>query len=287
MRAKLGLCLVVLIWGATFPVVKSALSGISPMAFLSIRFVAATALFYILFRTCITLNSARKWRRGISLGGFLALGMGAQTAGLLHTTASRSAFITGLSVVFVAIFAIASRHSSLSLLTLLSVCLSAAGLYLMTNPETRAMNVGDWMTLLGAGAFGVHIFLINLFSESDVYTLVLLELGTLGVVFSIGAMLSSNEHIHWSLGLILSFAFLIIFATIGAYLLQLHFQKQMTPIQASLIYANEPVFAAVLSILVLGEILTVKEVAGGLLLIGAIFASELRRSGRERERRPE
>ena len=287
MRAKLALCLVTLIWGVTFPVVKSALLGISPMAFLSIRFVAATALFYTLFASHITLNSARTWRRGMSLGGFLALGMGAQTAGLVHTTASRSAFITGLSVVFVAVLAIGSRQSNLSFSTLLSVCLSCAGLYLMTKPETGALNAGDWMTLLGAGAFGAHILLINLYSDTDVYALVLLELGTLGVVFSVGAMLSSNEHIRWSLGLVLSFTFLIIFATVGAYLLQLEFQKQVTPIQASLIYATEPVVAAALSILALGEILTVKEVAGGLLLVGAIFASELGRSGRKRERRPE
>jgi len=206
------------------------------------------------------------WCQGIALGGFLALGIGAQTVGLLFTTASRSAFISGLAVVFVAILALCSGQEGRRHGTVWSVLLSVVGLYFMIKPETDTINAGDLLTFLGAGAFGVQIFLINRFSASNVYGLILSEFVTLSVVFSLAAIANRGEYVRRSPGLYVSLLFMVLLGTIAAFSLQLYFQRYGSPLRASLIYALEPLFASAVSAALLGEVLAGKEAVGGLLL---------------------
>src|SRR5271167_1071586 len=106
LRAHLLLLGVVAVWGATFVLVKDALNDISPLLFNFIRMALASL--------CLTAAYWKHLRRltretlggGAVAGFFLAMGYQFQTAGLALTTPSKSAFITGLTVVMVPLLSV-------------------------------------------------------------------------------------------------------------------------------------------------------------------------------------
>ena len=93
------------LFGATFVVVKSALDTMEPLGFLTWRFGIAAALLAVL----AVPRGRTLWRDGTLTGLALFTGYALQTGGLQYTTASNSALITVLYVVFtpllVALFA--------------------------------------------------------------------------------------------------------------------------------------------------------------------------------------
>ena len=101
LRAYLLMLFTVAVWGTTFVVVKDALADATPLAFNLARMVLAFLVLAVAYR--------RHWREvsrgqliaGAVVGFFLAMGYQFQTAGLVKTTPSKSAFLTGVSVVLV------------------------------------------------------------------------------------------------------------------------------------------------------------------------------------------
>lgn len=83
------------IWGSTFVLVQAALKNISPVLFLTIRFGIASVALALLFHGRARF---RLTRGSLIAGGCLFAGYLFQTVGLQFTTASKSAFITGLAI---------------------------------------------------------------------------------------------------------------------------------------------------------------------------------------------
>src|SRR5271170_3398939 len=101
LRAHLLLLAVVAIWGSTFVLVKDALNDISPLLFNLIRMALATLCLVVVYRKHLYRLTPEALIGGAVAGFFLALGYQLQTAGLALTTPSKSAFLTGLTVVIV------------------------------------------------------------------------------------------------------------------------------------------------------------------------------------------
>jgi drug/metabolite transporter (DMT)-like permease len=95
-RADLMLLLATALWGTSFVAVKSALADATPFAFLTVRFAIAALLLApgTRFRPR---PAGPELRGGALLGILVAVGFVAQTAGLVITTPSRSAFIVAVA----------------------------------------------------------------------------------------------------------------------------------------------------------------------------------------------
>jgi drug/metabolite transporter (DMT)-like permease len=104
LRANLLLLAVVLVWGATFVIVKGALADASPTLFNLIRMALACGFLLAVYRPRFQDVERRQWIGGVAVGALLAAGYQFQTIGLEFTTASKSAFITGALVVMVPLF---------------------------------------------------------------------------------------------------------------------------------------------------------------------------------------
>jgi drug/metabolite transporter (DMT)-like permease len=85
----LALVVAAFLFGATFVVVKSALDGIEPLAFVAWRFLIAA----VILATLALPKGRTIWRHGTVVGTALFAGFSLQTAGLQHTSASNSALI--------------------------------------------------------------------------------------------------------------------------------------------------------------------------------------------------
>ena len=158
LKAHILLVLITLIWGSNFVVIKNALADISPLFFNAVRMSLAAVVLAAVFYRELGRITASSLRSGLLVGVFLFVGNELQTVGLKYTTPSKSAFLTGVSVVLVPVLLALFWKRGLNRWTAAGVVLAFAGLYLLTVPASagggfnlRSMNQGDLFTL-GAAA---------------------------------------------------------------------------------------------------------------------------------------
>ncbi|MBA4182362.1 MAG: EamA/RhaT family transporter, partial [Anaerolinea sp.] len=148
LRADLTLVTISFIWGATFVIVKDALNDVSTLLFLSLRFSFAAVLLFAVFRRRLGAPLDRHSLLGGAMCGvFLFLGYAFQTAGLRFTSASRSAFITGLYIVIVPLLAAVLARRLPRALEVAAIAAATGGTVLLTsNAAGFDLNAGDLMT---------------------------------------------------------------------------------------------------------------------------------------------
>lgn len=275
-RAEGVLIALTMIWGSTFVIGKIVLQNMSPLQMIAIRFVLSSAFFLaFFFRRIFPLNRRQVIRGGI-LGIFLFLGFVAQTVGLTVTTASKSAFITGMMVVFVPLLQIVIERRAPKLGNIAGVAVVSAGLWLLTSPSGSSFNAGDALTLLCAVLFAVYIVYIDVVAhDMSAMQLTFLQMAT-NAVLALGATLAFDTFpSRLPAGTLAAILYLTVFATILTTFLQTRFQKETTPTRAAIIFTIEPVVAAVSAAVVLGEQLGLGGAVGGGLIIGGVLLSEL------------
>ncbi len=280
-RAEALLLFATVIWGSTFVITKGLLDVTSPLIYTSIRFLLAAVIVALLFMRNVF--SARRGVTipGIVLGLLLFAGFALQTIGLQYTSASKSAFFTGMLVVFTPIFhAAAQKWLSLprkSLLTgnLLGVVLSAAGLFLLTSPEGGGFTAGDAMTLVAAALFAVYIVYLDSVSKKvDAMALTFIVFLGCGLAGGLAAGLYEDIRIKPGPDFFLPLGYLTIFATVIALGIQNRYQADTTPTRAAVIFSLELVIAAVFAYVVRGEQLGPAGMAGGGIIFGGLILSE-------------
>jgi drug/metabolite transporter (DMT)-like permease len=287
-RAYLLMTAVVAVWGSTFVLVKGALADASPTAFNLARMTLAFLVLVAVYGR--SLRRIRLWQVGAGavVGLCLAAGYQFQTTGLLYTTPSRSAFITGLVVVLVPLFCVvpalrppgvrAPRWNAF-----LGAGLAFAGIVLLTAPEgglgsglVSGMNLGDLLTFGCAVAFALHcIALGHVSPRVNFRPLAVLQVGFCAVFMALS--LPFAEHVRLSLTPRLVGALLIaaVLATAAAFSIQSWAQSILPPAHTALLLTLEPVFAWITSFLVLGERLAARPAVGAVLILAGIGLTEL------------
>lgn len=273
-KAELLLVVITLIWGSTFVVVKSALVDAAPFTFIGVRFTfAGLMLLLVLSRGRLDRNAILP---GVLLGLFLFGGYAGQTSGLRLTTPSKAAFITGFSVILVppimVFFGYRMRWANIA-----GALLGLAGLYLLVRPPAlQEVNRGDVLVLLGAGSFALHIVVVGRyatrFSFRHLVTVQILAVGLLAVATT---PFDPDRMFNWTPRLAAAIVVTAIFATCVAFSVQNWAQQYTPPAHTALIFALEPVFAAITSRIVLGERLGGEALAGCLLILAGMVVSEI------------
>ncbi len=273
-KADLWLLLCTFFWGATFSAVRDALAYVSPFLWLGLRFLLGGLVLLPFCWRHLSRLDGRGWRDGLILGFFMFSGFALQTAGLIYTTASRSAFITGLAVVLVPPMSIVLLRSKLDPWQILGVLLAAVGLYLMSRPESGGFNQGDLYTALCAVCFALVVVLVQRYTDRH-HPLGLIMVQILATVGLSGLMLALAEtpRLVWSFTLIPDILATGVLATAGSLVIQFYWQRRTSPVRAAVIYTLEPVFAAGFAYLLLGETMGGRAWAGaGLILVGMLSA---------------
>ncbi|WCK53674.1 DMT family transporter [Aneurinibacillus sp. Ricciae_BoGa-3] len=282
--ADLILLLITIIWGATFVVVQNAISTLPPLTFNGIRFFLASAflfLFLIMFyRDQIRIIGKKLLAAGIILGFWLFCGYAFQTVGLLYTTTSKAGFITGLSVVLVPLFAFILLKQRPKVAAVAGILIATVGLYLLTLSDSLTINKGDFLVFLCAISFALQIILTGRYAPRfPSLVLSLVQILTVSVLSSIGALFFENWQVALKPAAMMTpavyWALLItaIPATALAFLAQTECQKFTTPTRVALIFAMEPVFAAITAYFFTSDVLTGRSLAGCLcIFIGMILA---------------
>lgn len=279
--ADLSLLGITAIWGATFVTVKSALDDAAPMAFLSVRFLLGAAAAGVLARS--HLREPLVWRHGAILGVLLFGGYALQTLGLEHTTPAHSAFLTGLTVVFVpfAVRVVArvppvAQVPRIQSAAVFSIGLAAFGLWQLTGVEvSSAMSTGDALTLGCALVYALHVAATSRLGQG-VHPVALV---TVQLLVTAGLSLASlpfvDRRLVVSPGLVGAVLLTGLLASALAISVQVWAQTKTPAVRAAVIYSLEPAFAVLYGVVLGGGWPSPRELSGGALVVAAVLVSEI------------
>ncbi len=267
------------VWGLSFVVVKGALEDLGPQWLVAIRFALAVAVLLLIEPRLFARLDGGAWAAGLGLGVLLYAGFALQTEGLVHTTPSRSAFLTGCSVLMVPFFERLLLGQAVRPMLLVGIALATLGLWLLLDPGNVArLNRGDLLTLGCALGFALHISLLGRhaprFRTRHLATVQLLAVSALGgaAAFATEVPRLTLPARAWA-----AIAFLGIVCSALAFAAQTWAQRRTPPSRVGLLLSLEPVFAVGAAVLLWGERLTLRESAGGALVVLAIVAVEATR----------
>lgn len=280
-RAELALVFNTVIWGSTFVVVKDALSDVSPLLFLALRFSVATLVLMLLFRGAWSHPRKARLavRGGLVCGVFLFAGYAFQTIGLKLTTAPKSAFITGLATAMVPLLAALVYMIRPRAAELAGVTLAVAGMGLMTlqGASPLSMGRGDLLTVCCAVAFAAHIVALGHYSREVSFEVLSVTQVAISAVLA-SSMFWWAETPAISLRPAVWAAIVVtgVLATAVAFSLQAWAQQYTTATRTALIFTLEPLFAWATSYILTGETLSGRGVAGALLILAGVLLVEMK-----------
>lgn len=290
-RADLVLVLIAIIWGTTFTVVHETVATFPVFALIALRFACAAAVFVPTLAPSAGRQRVRLDRRGmkvgIVLGALLFVGFATQTLGLQYTSPARAGFITGLNVVLVPLLGLGFGQRPPQR-ALAGVGLAVVGLVVLSwgcrlpwlgcgsaaDSGAQQQWLGDLLILVCAFAFAMHIVAVSRWANAlPVMPVNLVQLVVVAVLAGMIALAVDRPLPQPTLAVWGAALFLGLIATALVFALQLALQRHTTATHAALIFALEPVFAALFSWLWTGEALTPAVwLGGGLMLLGVIVA---------------
>ncbi len=271
------LVLITLIWGSTFLIVKNAVRLSGPFTYLTLSYGVGSLTLAIIFHKRLMRITRTEVLSGLVLGMILFTGYALQTIGLQYTTVSKAGFITGLSIPLVPVFAFLLLRQKPTQGAIVGFVLSLTGLFLLSFNDkfNLAFGLGEILILVAAIAFALHIVNVSKFAPHvDAINLAIVQL-TVTSLLSLIVMPIAREPfvmpplVVW--GSVLFMGVVDVAFTLSA---MIWVQQLVSGTRAALIYALEPMWAALFGSVLAGATLNLLAWFGcGLILSGMIVGS--------------
>src|SRR5262245_4503924 len=299
-KSDAALITLALTWGTSHVITKDILTGPtphSPAFYMSARFGIAALCFGLLFANHLRRSSRKEIMKGAWLGLFSFAGIGFYTSGMVFTQASKAGFISGLFLVFTPLLGYLLFRSRPTRDHLSGLAIAVGGFALLSYPQTgEPFNWGDILILFAAMAWAAQIAATSAFaSESDVKTLAAAQVMvvaalSLSVYFILSwiagsasdpkslpallAMEAGSNPINWRFAI--QVTYMAVMVTFVTALLQTWAQRKVSSTHAAILYALDPVTAAIFGYLVLSETLGWRRGIGAAFIITGVMVSRLR-----------
>jgi drug/metabolite transporter (DMT)-like permease len=279
------LLLTALIWGFAFVAQRAGMAYVEPFTFNGVRFALGSLSlvpWLVVLRGqggTLRTTQSKTNTKTVVLGGALAgsvlfVAASLQQIGLVYTTAGKAGFITGLYVVIVPLLGLFLKDRP-GPGTWIGAVLAAFGLYLLSVGDAFTIDPGDFLEIVGAFFWAVHVLVIGWFSTR------MAALHLAFIQFAICSILSLATALFTEailLSGIVEAAIPIIYGglfSVGiAYTLQVVGQRGAQPAHAAIILSLETVFAALGGWLILSETLPIRGLIGCALMFSAMLLSQ-------------
>ena len=279
-----------LIWGTAFIAQSVGAEFLEPLSFNCARSILATIFLFPCFLIFDKLagKSVSLWgtedkatrkkllRGGIICGLALTVASLFQQLGMTYTTVGKGGFITSLYIVIVPILGMLAFKTKVNILQWISVVIATVGMYFICINEAFTINKGDMYILICAFCFSIHILCVeNVIQGLDGVRLSFIQFATCSVVN--GILMFIFESPSWE-NLSLAWeavAYAGIMSSGVAYTLQIVGQKYVSSVLASMLMSLESVFAMLSGWLLLGQVLSSRELWGCALVFAAIILAQL------------
>jgi len=263
-----------LIWGTSFVLVQKALVEIPVFHLIAYRFVLAALLLLPM--------AWGRWspgvrRDGIVLGVILFVGFVLQTAGLLWTTPSRSAFLTAISVILVPVFGLFAGRG-LRWGPAVGSLLAFAGVWMLYRRDVSGAEFGrgDALTVACAAVFAVYpLVLERITRRNPLGPLAVTQFGVVAVLALPSFLLDPPSAREVTGAPLVAVLVIGVLATAAAFAAWLYAQRHLSAVEAGVILTLEPVIAAAISVALGVEPWTAALGIGGALVIAAMLVTEL------------
>lgn len=272
--ATLALLAMTACWGSTFFLTKDLLERVPVLDYLAVRFAIATVALFLIFPRALRATSAEARRHAVVLGVLYGIAQILQTAGLAHTAASVSGFITGMYVVFTPLLAAPLLKQRIGAFTWAAVGLAVVGLAVLTL-SGFSVGYGEALTLVAAVLYALHIVGLGAWSTpAEAMGMAIVQLAVITVVCFVvtvpdGIVLPGTTA-DWA-----SVIYMAVFAAALALAGQTWAQAHLSPTRSAIIMSMEPVFAAFFAVWLGSEVLTARMLVGGGLVLTAMLIVEI------------
>ncbi len=262
-----------MLWGSSFPLIKLVVEDIGEFAYTWMRGAIATAALapYVALAALRGRLEPYTLKGGLLTGVAYSLGLWLQGWGTGLTTASKSAFLTALHMVWVHVY-VALVTGSYPPRLALSLAAALAGVYLLSGPIGGGFNLGDALVLAGSFMWAAQVILVDRYSRGDPlqFTFAQISVSTLFIVpdYLDGGIEAPR------LETLAMLAYLALLPGVTAFALQVWGQRHVGPETAAIIYQLEPFFAAGFSRALLGEEMTGRQWIGAALIATAVATAE-------------
>lgn len=284
MKNNILLVLTALIWGCAFVAQSVGMDFVGPFTFNMARFLigAIVLLPVIWFMDRQRKTGAEKGAGqktliigGICCGIALAVASTLQQWGILFTTVGKAGFITAMYIVIVPLLGIFIGKKVRPLI-IGCVAIAVVGFYFLCMTESLRLGLGDFLVLLCAIAFSIHILVIDHFSPKvDGVKMSAIQFLTAAIISAVPTLLWEQPVFTEILQAWQPVLYAGVMSCGVAYTLQIIAQKNADPTVASLLLSLESVFSVLAGWVLLGQGLSLKELFGCVLIFCAIILAQL------------
>ena len=276
-----------LIWGTAFVAQSEGMNYVEPFTYNAMRTLLGGIILIpviILFRFIDRKSNAPKKqcslkdtiKGGLCCGTILFIASSFQQAGIAQTTAGKAGFITALYIVIVPILGLFLRKR-VPLRMWLFVAAAIAGFWLLCINENFLISTGDLLVLVCAVFFAAHIMVVDYFNEKNTDGILMscIQFFTAAAFMMICMFIFEKPDVSKIIEARTTILYAGIMSCGIAYTLQILGQKHTDPTVATLLMSLESVFAALSGWILLGEGLSLKELAGCGLVFAAVVLAQL------------
>lgn len=251
-------------WSLSFPTMKAlglmqqnlmpgASTWFSAALCMTYRFgIASFMMLFVCARTLRRLTRSEVWE-GVGLAAFASGGLVFQMDGLAYTSASVSAFLTQCYCLIIPVWVALSEKRWPPPVAIASCVLVIIGVGMLSRVDLRNLRLGrgEIETLIASVIFTAQILWLQrpCFAHNNVrhFTLVMffmIAAFCLPLALVTARQTSDLLTAYSTMPIAVSLGILVLFSTLGGYLLMNRWQPLVTATQAGLIYCVEPVFAS-------------------------------------------
>ena len=284
MKNNILLVLTALIWGCAFAAQSVGMDYVGPFTFNMARFlIGAIVLLPVIWfmdrqrKTGAEKDAGQKTLiiGGICCGIALAVASTLQQWGILFTTVGKAGFITAMYIVIVPLLGIFIGKKVRPLI-IGCVAIAVVGFYFLCMTESLRLGLGDFLVLLCAIAFSIHILVIDHFSPKvDGVKMSAIQFLTAAIISAVPTLLWEQPVFTEILQAWQPVLYAGVMSCGVAYTLQIIAQKNADPTVASLLLSLESVFSVLAGWVLLGQGLSLKEMFGCVLIFCAIILAQL------------
>lgn len=274
-KAYIGLTFVTLMWGASFVSIKICMTVFGPAYLAFFRYLLTSILIFIALKISGKFEKIQKndFFRLFMSGIFgVTIYFWCENSAVLRISSNEASILIGTIPLFSLIFNRIIYKSEITKRNLLSIVFSIAGIYLIIGGAAFSLNIlGYALMFMAAVSWSTYQFTTKpLFKKYSDMTITMYQsffgfLGFLPILrydyFEISKM-NVNVMIH--------FLFLTLFCSAIATYLYLYSQKTLGINITSVFLNLIPVFTFVFSFLFLGEVLSVVQLVGAVIVIVAV-----------------
>lgn len=286
-KSSLILLLTATIWGVAFVAQSVGMEYIGPFTFNAIRCVLGGL---VLIPVILVLKKKKEtgaenqekedkktlWTGGIACGVILCIASNLQQFGIMEASVGKSGFFTALYIVMIPVIGIfIGKRPGIKLW--FCVALAVVGMYLLCMKDgSFTIERADIMLLLCALAFSFHILVVDYFSPKvDGVKMSCIQFLVCGVLSAVGMLFTETPDIPNIQAAWLPLLYAGLLSCGVGYTLQILGQKGINPVIASLIMSLESVISALAGWVILGQVLSPKEILGCVLMFVAIIITQI------------